>query len=110
MKFKDKSGNELTGKEAMQRWKRGMQSVTPLQQTKISLIGSIIMFIGVITGIIAAIVGKLWWLLIIMCGSFILIGVGLLGTLQKYWALKRIDNAIKMAGGINEIKESTNGS
>ncbi|GAH43683.1 unnamed protein product, partial [marine sediment metagenome] len=53
MKFKlhDKAGNELTPKEFMARWKKGIQAVTPLQLSRISLGGVALILTGVVIGL-----------------------------------------------------------
>ena len=101
--MKTKSGEEITTKEFFNKWKQGMQMITPLQQTKISLIGNAFVLTGVIIGIIIMIITRTWWLLIILIGSLILVSVGALGSIQKYWALKEVDKLMK--GGINENGE-----
>ncbi|KKN16035.1 hypothetical protein LCGC14_0979970 [marine sediment metagenome] len=100
MKFlKDKQGNKLTYSEYMQRWKSGIQSVTPLQQIKIQIRSTIIMLVGILAGIIVTLfnIKTLWWVLIILVGVFGVTSVQLLGSLQKKKALEDIE--IVMKGG-----------
>jgi len=109
--MKDKSGKEITKEEFMARWKQGMKEISPLQQTKISLIGSWLVIAGVIAGIVTSLIIGAWWLLAILLGSLLVTGVSLLGLWQKYSALKKIEEQIKQFGGINnEIKQSTSTS
>ena len=104
--MRDKDGNELTTKEFMQRWGEGIQKITPFQQTKISLIGVILVFIGVCTGVVVTFMSGTWWLFIILLGSFLLTAMSLLGTIQKYIALKKIDEVLnpknKLEGGFKD--------
>lgn len=93
--MKDKSGKEITTKEFFQRWKQGIQEVTPLQQTKISLWGTLLVMIGVIIGLYVTFVSKTWWLFLILLGSFVMTSMTILGSLQKYWALKKIEEVTK---------------
>jgi len=89
-------------KEFFKKWGEGIQKITPFQQLKISLIGTTLVFIGIIIGIITMIINKTWWLLIILCGSFIIISTSFLGAIQKYKALKKIDEVIKLMEVQNE--------
>jgi len=93
--MRDKEGNYLTIKQFMKRWGEGIKEVTPLQQTRISFIGSWFVMVGVIIGLITTLLTKTWWLFIILLGSLFITGVGLLGTWQKYSALKKIDIGLK---------------
>ena len=58
--MRDKEGNYLTTKEFLARWKKGIQSVTPLQQTKISLQGVVLVLIGVLVGIVSSFMIGIW--------------------------------------------------
>ena len=89
--MRDKEGNYLTTKEFLERWKKGIQKVTPLQQTKISLQGVILVLIGVVVGIVSSFMTGIWWLLIVLCGSLFLTVINLIVTLQRYFSLKEID-------------------
>lgn len=82
-------------KEFFSRWKGGVEKITPLQQIKVSIIGSVLVLIGIIIGIITTLTTKTWWLVIILLGSLFVTGIGFIGTLQRYFALKRIDDLIK---------------
>jgi len=105
--MKDKDGNYLTTKEFFSRWKEGIQKITPLEQTRISLNGVVLVFVGVIIGLISTIITKTWWLVIILLGSLFLSVVNLIGTFQRYFSLKKLDDEMKqleltMKGGLNE--------
>ena len=100
-KMRDKEGNYLTTKEFFERWKEGIQKITPLQQTKISLQGVLLVLVGVIIGLISTFMTAVWWLFIVLIGSLFLTSVNLIGTLQRYFALKKLDEEFKaMKGGI----------
>jgi len=92
--MKDKFGNELTTKEFFQRWKMGIQKVTPLQQMKVNLIGNSLVLCGVIVGLITTFILKVWWLFIILSGSLFLSSMGFLSNLQKYWVFKKINQEV----------------
>ena len=104
--MRDKEGNYLTTKEFLERWKKGIQKVTPLQQTKISLQGVVLVLIGVVVGIVSSFMTGIWWLLIILCGSLFLTVINLIGTLQRYYSLKEIDKQFtqKLDEEINILK------
>lgn len=93
--MRDKLGNKLTRKEYAERFKEGVKSITPLQQSKISLMGSVMVIVGVIIGLITTFTLKVWWLFIILCGSMFLTSISFLSLIQKFWAFKRINNMIK---------------
>lgn len=94
--WKDRSGKWITPQEFSSRFKQGLVAVTPLQQVKTNLIGYVIIFLGVITGVITSIINKQWWLLIILVGSTIITGTSFLGQIQRFISLKNIENMIKM--------------
>ena len=97
--MRDKYGNYLTTKEFFSRWKQGIQSITPLQQTKISLQGVVMVLVGVIIGLISTFMTGVWWLFIVLIGSLFLTTVNLIGTLQRYFALKNLDSEFSMMKG-----------
>jgi len=101
--MRDKYGNYLTTKEFFSRWKQGIQSITPLQQTKISLQGVVMVLVGVIIGLISTFMTGVWWLFIVLIGSLFLTTVNLIGTLQRYFALKNLDSEFSMMkGGVQD--------
>jgi len=93
MKFKTKSGEEITTKEFMKRWKRGIQSINPLQQTLWQVRSTWIMLIGVVLGIVISFINikTLWWLLIILIGAFGNTVVQLIAVVQKRNILQNIE-------------------
>lgn len=93
--MKDKSGKEISKEEFMQRWKAGMQSVTPLQMAKTNMYGYYLILIGVAIGIFSSVINKTWWLVIVLAGSFIVSSMATLGNYQKIVALVKLDNLMK---------------
>lgn len=85
----------MTPKQFFTRWGDGIKKVTPFQQIKVALVGSSIILIGIILGVFVSISTKLWWLLIILIGTLIVQGVGLLGSVQKYLTFKKIEEMTK---------------
>lgn len=85
----------MTPKEFFSRWKEGIQKITPMQQTAVNLMGNVLVVVGVIIGLITTFLVKLWWLFIILSGSLLLTTMGLVGTLQKYFVLKKINETLR---------------
>lgn len=90
----DKQGNKLTFKEFMARWKKGLEGITPLQQTKTQLTGSYISLLGIVLGLIVCIIAyeKLWWVGIILVGALINTGATTIGVWQKKKQLQNIED------------------
>ena len=83
----------------LSRFKKGVEMITPMQTTKINLIGNILVVIGVLIGLYATF--GTWWLFIILIGSLLLTGMALLGVLKTYFMLRKIEE-IKSGGILNE--------
>jgi uncharacterized membrane protein len=66
--------------EFFRRWKHGIMLITPWQQTWISLMGTLIVVFGVVSGIM---INTIKWLDIVLIGSLILTLLSLLGVIQK---------------------------
>ena len=82
-------------KEFFKKWAEGIKAITPFQQIKVNLVGSFLVIIGVIIGLITTFLLKVWWLFIILLGSLFLTSMGLLGNIQKYYVFKKINNEIE---------------
>ena len=97
MFWKDKEGNKLTRKEFMQRWKQGIQMVTPLQQIRIQIRSTKISLIGVVGGIVISIYKfeQLWWVLLILLGVLGVTSMQLLGMVQKRNIFENIEKLNK---------------
>src|SRR3990172_801306 len=65
----DKEGNELSLKEFFQRWGKGIEGISPKQQSLTSLWGYPFILGGTLTGIVINILNNTWWLVIILGGS-----------------------------------------
>ena len=99
--MKDKDGKEIRAGEFFSRWKEGVNKVTPLQQTQVSLYGYLFIFAGIIAGIIYAISGAYWWLAVILTGGLIVNLVGFLGILQRLALLKKQEEYIKQLSRVD---------
>lgn len=56
MKIKIKSGEKITGKEFMKRWKSGIESLSPIQRLQNDKRSTFTMMIGYLVGLIALII------------------------------------------------------
>lgn len=93
--WKDKKGNKLTAKEFVQRWKEGIERVTPLQQTQNQINGFILVLVGELWGIYYSILAWNLWLSTMLIGGFMITKAQLTGTYQKKLILKKLE------GGVN---------
>ncbi len=93
MFWKDKQGNKLTYKQFMERWKQGIQKVTPLQQIKIQVRSTKLSLIGIVAGIGVSIwkIENLWWVLLILLGVLGVTSMQLVGMIQKRNILEKIE-------------------
>jgi hypothetical protein len=80
----------------MERWKKGIEGITPLQQTKTSLMGVHIVLAGIFWGIVVIAIAQIWWLFVILIGSLIVTITQWIGTYQKYKKFKAVEEV--MAG------------
>jgi len=89
---RDKLGKKLTWKEFFARWKRGIEEITPVQQSSVMYKNTFIMLIGILLGIIFTLFNlkNLWWLTIILSSAFVNTLVVQIGNFQKYQLLKRM--------------------
>lgn len=93
--WKDKKGKDVSGKEFIERWKGGIERVTPIQQLKVSLFGYTIIVAGILFGLVSTYIASLWWLFTILSGSLIVTGVQVLGTYQRFLMLKKLDIGVE---------------
>lgn len=91
---KTKAGEKITWGEFLKRWKKGIALVTPQQMTWNTIIGLGISTVGIVWGIVYSIILNLWWLLIILSGALMVTSMQLLGNLQKYMAMKKMEAMI----------------
>lgn len=92
-------------KEFLARWKGGMQQITPLQQTKVQILSTAIVLIGIVAGLIISIInGKnLWWLGLILGGALINTGLQFIALLQRKKMLISIEQVSEEAKVPNYI-------
>jgi len=92
--WKTKTGEKLSFKDFVKRWKDGLTNITPIQKIKTQIGGTRIMLIGLFLGLAVSIYGwkNLWWVGIILIGALINTGVQYLGLIQQR---KLLDNLEK---------------
>ena len=78
-------------KPFFERWKEGIQKVTPLQQVKASMPGYFLVLLGICLGIYFSVRAHQWWLMTILIGSLIVSGTQILGVLQRYYSYKNME-------------------
>jgi len=103
--WKDKSGKEVSGKEFMSRWKKGIQGVTPLQQVDVQIRSTWIMIVGIMAGIVvtAVAIKTVWWLLIILIGALGNTSIQQLGLWQKKLLLQKFKTPMVLEGGNKDV-------
>ena len=97
MPIHPKTKEKVTWREFFRQWKRGMEQITPLQQTQIIQLGHLIALVGVIWGMVFSIrIGYTWMSIVLGGGLFVLVAQ-YLGNYQKKVILRTLDNQIKLA-------------
>jgi len=99
MGYTTPSGEKISWKEFMLRWKKGMKGVTALQQTKSQMWGMYIMLVGIVGGIVVTFIDikTLWWVTIILIGALFNTCIQWLGMWQKKILLESF--SIQSEGG-----------
>lgn len=105
-----KTGQRVNWKQFFQQWKEGMQKINPLQQTIVTQWGQLISAVGVIWGIVFSIRLAYWWMMVILIGGIVVLGVQMLGTWQRKVILKQMDKLMKEAEktelNLKEVKQN----
>ena len=91
--WKDKEGKKISLKEFKDRFKQGVEGITPLQTLKTQILGTRIILLGLFLGLIVSIYGwkNLWWVAIILIGALINTGIQYLGLVQQKKRLEYIE-------------------
>ncbi len=91
--WRDKKGNELTFKQFMNKWKSGIEGVTPLAQTNIQVRSTWIMILGVSLGLFVSLFAfkTMWWVFIILVGALGNTLMQLVSLIQKQKILKQFE-------------------
>ena len=112
--WKTKSGEVISYKEAIKRWKEGMQNLRPVQRTFNDLVACIVVLIGFIVSVGALIFfnktfgAVTYGLIIIFLGNIYSNTIKLFSLFGQYKLHKGIENQFKVKEEINE-KEVNNG-
>ena len=85
----------------MDKWKKGIEQVTPLQQTNAQITFTKITLVGIFCGFVAGIIAwrNLWWLCIILGAAFGNTYMGLLALKQKKKLLEQFEVKEDLKGG-----------
>jgi len=104
-----KTHRALGHKAFMEKFKEGVQGVTPLAQAKIAQNSTWITVLGVLCGIGVALWNwkTMWWVFLILLGGLGITAVQLIGGAQKVKLLKDIENITNDFGAIAK-EEVTN--
>jgi len=96
----------MNKKEFIEKWKIGIQKITPFQMVKINIMGAIIILFGVLAGLCSTFYLKVWWLFTILIGSLFLTSVNLISLIQKYIVLKELNKNIEEVEDVYQEQES----
>lgn len=93
--WRARDGTKLSIKEFFKRWKKGVISSTPLQQTTLTLWAFLPILAGITYGIVVTAMTGTWWMVLILAGSLPITLIQALGTFQKYLRLKQIEETMR---------------
>jgi len=106
-----KTGEVISWKEALVRFKKGLESITPLQKLQNEIRGTFITLIGFMFSFIAIIIMRAkfgllaYGLILIFLGSIITTGLRFLGLRQQVISLNDIEtNSINVNDIFNKIE------
>lgn len=93
--IKDKQGNEYTWKEFIQKWKKGIEGITPLQQVKSQINGTRLMLFGLFCGlfVLSFKIKTTWWIEIILAAGLFNTYISLIGLKQKRNVLNKFNSS-----------------
>ena len=97
--WKARNGDELSFKEFMASWRNGIEGSTPLQQTKITLWCMTPILVGLFYGFFVTLFTKMYWLALVLAGSFPITLIQLIALWQKYKIQKKVDETMKELEG-----------
>lgn len=92
--WKDKAGNKLQGKEFMKRWAKGIEGITPVQQTRTMILGTWLIITGIVWGLVVVAMSGTWWMFIILIGSLPITIMQMVGLYQKYAKQKTVEKTM----------------
>jgi hypothetical protein len=86
---------ELGFKRFFKRWGEGIEGITPLQSCKTIIFSLLVVFIGLIWGIIITLLNRTFWLSLILAASCPITFIQFVGAYQKYTKLKEVEKTLK---------------
>jgi hypothetical protein len=93
--WRARDGSELSFKETRALFLKGVEGITPVQQTRTTLIALVPIVSGTIWGIVVMVIGKVWWASLILTASLPIQFIQVVNNYQKYKAQKRVEDTIK---------------
>jgi len=93
--WKAKDGSHLSFKDFRKRFWKGVEGITPVQQTRTILISLLPIFAGTIWGVVITFLGKVWWASLMLTASIPIQCIQFISNYQKYKAQKRVEDTIK---------------
>lgn len=104
--WKDKEGKKITGKEFWNRFKEGINNITPVQKIENEARGSFIMCLGYLVGLISLIVYRKSFVVELFTYALMLIFIGALWSNVIKWLALRTQ--LKVFKGIENNNEKIN--
>jgi len=106
--WKTKQGEKITAKEFVNRWKQGIEDITPLQQIKTQIYFTRILLFGILCGFFIAIYSwkNMWWLAIVLGAAFGNTFVQIVALQQKKKMISQMEQSLQICKEVedNEIK------
>ena len=93
--WKAKNGEKLTLKQFFKRWGKGVEGITPVQQTLTTLISLFPILAGAIWGSVVTFLGGIWWASLMLIASIPIQIIQIIANWQKYKRLKQVEDTIK---------------
>ena len=107
--WEDRYGNQLSLKEFLGRWRKGIEGISPVQQSLTSLWGFPLILGGMVTGIVINLINHVYWLVLILVGGFPPTIMSLVSLWQKYQSQKKAQEAYEEAmSQASQVQEVAN--
>lgn len=101
-----KKYKQLGFKGFFKKWGQGVDGVTPLQVTFITLISFIPVLVGIVYGIGVTYISKTYWVTIILIAGLPLTFVQIFTNYQKYRKFKQVENTLKQLNEMNRMENN----
>lgn len=93
--WKAKDGSHLSFKEFRKRFANGVNGITPVQQTRTTLLSLVPIIAGTVWGIVVMLIGRVWWASLMLIASLPIQAVQVINNYQKYKSQKAVEDTIK---------------